>query len=436
MERTYLPHTQNPSSIPSTTTPPAPESEPFSAYGNSAAAEALRRTNGAAQGCEWLDMLGASSQQDAHDSDAFLAQGPYGPMEIIPEAGLGGFQAQYDPMRGKLVVTLRTGIDFVSPVTDAGDPTQTKFQPVSDWVKRNPDLIGDYRWSDEAMANYEADLRALIEQQWGGKFIFSLPWDGWEEIRASVEIDLQLARTDRRLPGQHLFLSAVKLQPGKGLEDEHLRTNTQPKDPTRNDDQTMQLGSNDLTARAELMSVAVWYEQGQFDVDETGQQQLAWLADLTRSDPSFSGTEPFSAEVIGYASEEGSTSFNQTLSEQRAQGRGEREATGDAAMDRRTSVTVGDGRGQTPALHEFGHAFGLGDEYETPNGPTGSPATHDDLVKRMHDEFGQPLPGAIHEPGEGVMSQGDEIRPQHYATFFQALVDLTGIDAWRIGSAP
>jgi outer membrane protein OmpA-like peptidoglycan-associated protein len=382
-----------------------------------------------------------------------MAMGPYGPQEILPETGLGGFSAAYDPARGKLVVTMRTGIHFVSPVTESGDPTQAKFQPISDWVKQNPELLPDYRWSDEAMATYEADLRSLIEQQWGGKFAFSLPWDGWEEIRAAVEVDIQLVRTEQRLEGQHLFLEVVKLQPGSTLEDEHLRTNTQPKDSSRNDDQTMQLGSNDLGPRAETRSVAVWYEQGEHTVNQDGQDKLAWLAEVTRSDPSFSGTEPFSAEVVGYASEQGDATFNQVLSEQRAQGvatelerlgfsgaihaegRGEEQATGNASHDRRTTVIVGDGRGQNAAIHEFGHAFGLGDEYETPRGPTGSPATHDDLVKRMRDELGQPLPGAIHEPNEGVMSHGDEIRPQHYATFFQALTDLTGIDVWRIGSA-
>jgi hypothetical protein len=63
---------------------------------------------------------------------------------------------------------------------------------------------------------------------------------------------LEFTRTERRLDGQHLFLDVVKLQPGSSLEDENLRTNTQPKDKSRNDDQTMQLAATTcpLTPRA------------------------------------------------------------------------------------------------------------------------------------------------------------------------------------------
>jgi hypothetical protein len=118
----------------------------------------------------------------------------------------------------------------------------------------------------------------------------------------------------------------------------------------------------------------------------------------------------------------------------RTEGHGDERRSEDPAADRIAWVVLGDGRGQTAALHEFGHAFGLGDEYDGPKADVGEGATHDDLVKRMRDEFGQPLPGAIHEDNEGVMSRGDEIRPQHYATFQQALTDLTGITAWRIGA--
>jgi hypothetical protein len=46
------------------------------------------------------------------------------------------------------------------------------------------------------------------------------------------------------------------------------------------------------------MSAVVWYEQGGSTIDEEGHDQLAWLTEVTRSDPSFPGTDPFSAIVL------------------------------------------------------------------------------------------------------------------------------------------
>jgi hypothetical protein len=95
---------------------------------------------------------------------------------------------------------------------------------------------------------------------------------------------------------------------------------------------------------------------------------------------------------------------------------------------------------QTTILHEFGHMFGLGDEYPTPDGgarDVGTRVAHSALAERL-------IPGqqpilAHHD--EGIMSNGELIRPHHYVTFLEVLGKMTGTEGtWDVrpgpGSAP
>ena len=81
------------------------------------------------------------------------------------------------------------------------------------------------------------------------------------------------------------------------------------------------------------------------------------------------------------------------------------------------------------ANHEWGHAFGLDDEY----GTVGTDPDHDPLVQNMTDESGVNLPGAVREHNGGIMSYGNEVRPQYYATFHDALQTITSQSPWSLG---
>jgi hypothetical protein len=126
-------------------------------------------------------------------------------------------------------------------------------------------------------------------------------------------------------------------------------------------------------------------------------------------------------------------------------GKGEDEAAGgEVEHDRRVDIVIGSGGSQNTIAHEFGHAFGLGDEYantplvspglgrDTGTPQMGDPATHDTLVKQMVDAGGTPLKGAVCEPTD-FMSVGDVVRPQHYSTFHAALTDITDQSPWALG---
>src|SRR5690606_29793894 len=104
-------------------------------------------------------------------------------------------------------------------------------------------------------------------------------------------------------------------------------------------------------------------------------------------------------ELIGHTSSSGSERYNQNLSERRAEAvraflasnglsdapirvrteaRGESDAdqTADLASDRRVDLVVDGGARMVTAAHEFGHVFGLGDEYETSSTNIGDDAGH------------------------------------------------------------
>ncbi len=93
-------------------------------------------------------------------------------------------------------------------------------------------------------------------------------------------------------------------------------------------------------------------------------------------------------------------------------------------------VRMGAGVQQIVAAHEAGHMFGLGDEYTAPFSGTGG-----DLGTPVDGNLGQQqgLPGAVHENSDTIMSVGDAVRPQHYATFLEALKAVTEMSDWVFG---
>ena len=109
------------------------------------------------------------------------------------------------------------------------------------------------------------------------------------------------------------------------------------------------------------------------------------------------------------------------------------------ANDRRVDMIVDGGAAQILAAHEFGHAFGLDDEYAIDPGgfivghrrrTRAPPPTTTTQTKAMTDAIGHaPRRGRSHENNADIMSLGNEVGAQHYSMFHAALCELTGIDA-------
>ena len=74
--------------------------------------------------------------------------------------------------------------------------------------------------------------------------------------------------------------------------------------------------------------------------------------------------------------------------------------------------------------------FGLHDEYTAPFG--GTPAGPGSAVDgNLGPDQG--LPGAISENTDSIMAVGMAVKPQHYATFLEALKHITGMQEWAFG---
>jgi hypothetical protein len=160
-------------------------------------------------------------------------------------------------------------------------------------------------------------------------------------------------------------------------------------------------------------------------------------------------------QLVGRASSGGAALLNKRLAERRAKavydylkskgfhgvnsqrvevkGEGSDGAAEDASW-RRVDLIVGDGRAQNVVAHELGHVFGLDDEYATNAGslisgtgnPTGTQIGHDGMAT------GLGAANATAENNDGIMSLGNNVRPQHYATFGNALQQITSTPEWRI----
>ena len=119
---------------------------------------------------------------------------------------------------------------------------------------------------------------------------------------------------------------------------------------------------------------------------------------------------------------------------------------------RRADVAFAGGEGQNIAAHEFGHMIGLMDEYaSTPardeagniiTDAEGNPVTRglisgtggDVGEETEHSQLGEEmgLGGSVYENNENMMSLGSTVQPQHYATFMQALHEVTEVTDWRL----
>jgi hypothetical protein len=163
-------------------------------------------------------------------------------------------------------------------------------------------------------------------------------------------------------------------------------------------------------------------------------------------------------QLVGHASSSGSDAYNLQLTQRRidavrnflssvgftgindrvsTDNQGE-EGAAEAPEWRRVDLIVGSGEGQLVAAHEFGHVFGLDDEYLSndvnPGGTiTGSGKAVGTAVD--HDQMARDIgtSGAIAENNDSIMSLGNTIRGEHYATFGWALGQVTGVTEWQVG---
>jgi outer membrane protein OmpA-like peptidoglycan-associated protein len=264
-------------------------------------------------------------------------------------------------------------------------------------------------------------------------------------------------------PNDHCQASIFKMPPN-----EFFNANVQHGAGDNARDERLFMSSGDImsgrSANLNRLHHKLYFENNSADISassrlpgSTTHDGRAFLQEIKTSFDAASATGGVQIQLVGHASSVGTTMHNQGLSEQRAanveaelrslglvghinrtidRGEGETGAA-NVAEWRRVDIIVGSGEQQNTAAHEFGHMLGLGDEYFlSPGGvfrgnsaPLGSAATHNNVNNRVGDTE---IDGAVVENNDGIMSLGNTVRPQHYATFHFALEHVTG-KRWRYG---
>lgn len=445
------------------------------------------------------------------DLQAFRDHGPFpGTAEgqlIVPDTGLGGFNASYDPATMELTITVNMLMTFLDGISISGGVFLANNPGLQDLVDALNATTGERRVRAEAavrdgwqwhgdedawMAQYQQQVAAA----WSGRHVFQGSRPGWEEQLAHTRVQINAAKIvssggPEPVPEGagagpvHTRATIFKTSPVDrardaltpiaddldenvhffGGHDEDVGAEVNPGSTGSGTDQTLTLGSDQLATPVSKLTHPVFFG---FDRHDLSPDAVAGLTALIRTIQAPAGQPGTSIEVVGHASTVGDEAYNQALSERRANAvanflqttsvdgaplanvttrLAEPAGSGETGMDasarsQRVDVIVAGGEAQNVAAHEFGHMIGLGDEYAVPRDAAGNP---NGLVRgtggqvgdsAIHDRLSQDmgLGGAVAENNESVMSLGDTIRPQHYATFMKALRDLTGVNDWRLRS--
>ncbi len=424
----------------------------------------------------------ADPLQRQRDMETFLARGVLpsaAGQDVIGAGGRGGFNARWDPADRALIATVNVGFKFtngmnldangrfVANTTDlnaTNDPEQiAQLQTLAATInrrnnrRRRAELISQWQWGAEK-TSWMNNYRAQVVSAWSGQHFFTAK--RFPELHASVRLNVNVHENAQ--PGDHTQAVIVKIPDNIEMGAAVNRGSS-----TNPNDQRLRMGSSGINgSQTNFLHYSMRFPTGKSDVasavgtehsTDPGPTYLnKFITDFAAGYPD--AGVPIS--VVGHASATGDPTQNQTLSETRASnvanyirtngltgaatrvtshGEGQMGATKDAAWQR-VDIIVGSGERQMTAAHEFGHMIGLGDEYASPTGgfypgagtslPAGTAAGHDQMAKDM----GGGVRGAVAENSDNIMSVGNTVQPQHYATFHNALQTVTG-EQWEYGGS-
>jgi outer membrane protein OmpA-like peptidoglycan-associated protein len=438
-------------------------------HGNAWAARAIQR--------------GLARQSDAEHAarDAFVARGlmpSAAGLDFKPSTGIGGFNVRYDPAANELVATLKVGIDFrdgltVDPATGVITPGQAGFAAAAASVTANnpgatPEAIAarvaevqaDWQWSAQQQTDWTSDYEATAEGAWGGQHHFTA--DRWDDVYADVRVDIDVHSGHRA--GDHCRATVFKDPPGNRSGPGAVVNSGA--NATGN---TGRFRSSDITGTNDYLNYALQFESGSANLHRATSTSLEsagdagdahldkLIVDFQRGTP----TGGAHITVTGHASLTGDGEHNLRLSRRRAEAvaaylrsHGDQiasaritvEAVGAEGADadeswQRVDIRIGDGRPQVTMAHETGHMFGLDDEYASPPGgiapgagtpgQIGTPVAHSAISGAM----GGGVQAAVFENNDNIMSVGNVVRPQHYATFLEGLNLVAAPERFHYGGA-
>ncbi len=199
----------------------------------------------------------------------------------------------------------------------------------------------------------------------------------------------------------------------------------------------------------------VMFEKNEFTLDEDDKATInQFKNDFAEADLDKANSK---ITLEGHASKEGSKKYNRELAQKRiSEVKKEMVNIGIAKIEervtehnvdigeaelfdqkyapffRRVDLFVGKGEMQNTVAHEFGHVFGLDDEYVV-KGTSISGTGYAAGEKVGHSAISEKMNKGkvVAENSDNMMSLGNEVKPQHYLTFAEALASLT-MKNWKV----
>jgi|GEM_PF-1466727 len=449
------------------------------------------------------------------DLQTFRDHGPYpasaSGQTIVPTTGMGGFNAHYDPVGMGLTITVNVAMTFVDGMAISGTTVtaadtslagtataiNTAIARIPAGPKRDAALAKvrtDWQWTgggaDPRITTFMSGYRSNVQSAWssaGTGIAFQSSHPGWDAQLANVNVVVNTTNSSAPAGAgaaaapagptpTHTQARIFKTPDGNS----DFGAAVGPGTAASGTDQTLDLGSGQITAQSRLLHQSVSFANDSATLDNGGK---AFLRQFIISFQAPAGGTGTSLDITGHASTTGGGStagdaHNQQLSENRSQavadflrtevveGQTLRNATAriqsttgvgstgaDASADsRRVDIDVAGGQSQNIAGHEFGHMIGLDDEYATTpqRDAAGNPVTDANgdtitrgLINGTGGDVGDPtatngpavaqgMPGSVSENTDNIMSLGSTVRPQHYTTFMQAIRTLTSSAEWRV----
>jgi outer membrane protein OmpA-like peptidoglycan-associated protein len=405
-------------------------------------------------------------------AEAWARGGPDGPRDIVPPSGLGGFEATFQRNNGPgtLRIVQRVALAFKDLLVDQGgtivphpdltDATDA-LRALATHINGLPEpqrsqALAAYQWSDAQRDAWQAQVEPQIEGLWGHQHDFFLNQRGWEWIGADTEVDLQLRRGAKQ-DSDHMELETFQTPDNESLRTFDMSHHVASGSETDARDQRMRLARTSLGPKEyDLLHNEILFGFDSATLDAAATRKLDSFIATFDGDVSDPAHQEIRIDLVGHASAAGEPDYNLRLSQRRmdavaaylrahgfhnvdtrvvpaARGEEGADQTNDRnPRDQRVDMDVDGGGRMVTASHEWGHAFGLDDEY---GGNIGDPTGHDAQTQAMTDATGAHLPGSITEHNGGIMSYGNEVRAQHYSSFHHALETITQKSPWSLGRA-
>lgn len=322
------------------------------------------------------------------------------------------------------------------------------------WTKAQ---LAQFAWPADRKNEWVGKFSQVVSDGWKEKFAFRLDGPGMAPYRATCGVDVRHVADPA---DANTVITAQWVPPGAP----RLRSSV------AGDRRTAELDARDPIepTHANVAPFSVVRHIGPFRMDSADVADVAGplggfvdlVTRLRRPGGPLAGPpDTVSLSATGRASSQGPADHNLALAGRRAQNVMDRAAT-DTGLDPGIGIVRGElnatagaefrrvemhaGRSpdkavdQVVAVHEAGHMFGLGDEYEddAPEDPrfapnfAGEEPTHGaDVRATVGDEAADDL---VKRNTDSIMSRGGEVKPGHYVYFLRAMDSMTG-ESWSLG---